>query len=188
VNSPASASGSREPSFQDPPVRNTFIHFQLPAPAVDERAVQSMPDGTFRRLLQAEQQDVLRVGAEEAGGEGCGSSCSSSTAPRDIAPGDQVCVQGLTKAPAFNGRRGTVQGFDEQTGRYSVVLTGEAGSSQLAKVKLENLVLVAPFKTPDCLELDDTVSCPSSTNSPTISFPRTPLWDEKPALTLTLLV
>jgi len=150
-----------------------------------------MPDGTFTRLLQAEQRDVLKVAgtqdAREAGVEG-----SSRIGPvsRDIAPGDWVCVQGLTKVPAFNGSHGTVQGFDEQTGRYSIVLTGEAGS-QLAKVKLENLVLVTP-KTPDnfsahCFELDDDVLC-SSPGSPRMSFPCTPMWDEKPVLSLTSLV
>jgi hypothetical protein len=179
-------------------VRNTFIHFGETTQPADERVVQSMPDGMFGRLLQAEQDANSSACATQAG------SCSSTT-PGDshagnalvagaVVPGAVVCVQGLTKAPAFNGRCGTVQGFDADTGRYSVLLasaTADSGS-QLAKVKLENLMLVTPpvagpRYTAPSLDLDDS----SASDGSGSSIPCTPMWEEEQSratLSLSMLV
>lgn len=56
-------------------------------------------------------------------------------------PGTQVVIEGLTKAPAFNGHSGVVLSFDSGTGRYNIQLSVEACSAgnQIAKIKPENL-------------------------------------------------
>jgi hypothetical protein len=57
-------------------------------------------------------------------------------------PGSEVIIDGLLKAPAFNGQKGVVQSLDADTGRYSVLLTEGAG--QWAKVKGGNLRWAMP--------------------------------------------
>jgi hypothetical protein len=59
-----------------------------------------------------------------------------------FSPGSEVIIDGLLKAPGFNGLRGIVQSLDADTGRYSVLLI--EGSRQLAKVKGENLRWAIP--------------------------------------------
>jgi hypothetical protein len=50
-----------------------------------------------------------------------------------------VVIQGLVRAPAFNGRVGVVQSLDSETGRYDVLLGPQTSGQQRAKVKYENL-------------------------------------------------
>jgi len=57
-------------------------------------------------------------------------------------PGELVVVEGLVKNPAFNGRSAIVQGLDEATGRYNILLSSVNGPQQ-AKIKAENLRLIA---------------------------------------------
>lgn len=58
-------------------------------------------------------------------------------------PGMEVVIQGLVKMTAFNGQRGHIQSFDVQTGRYDICLAKPAAGHCLAKVKCDNLFLVA---------------------------------------------
>lgn len=87
-----------------------------------------------------------------------------------------------------------MQGFDADTGRYSVLLasaTADSGS-QLAKVKLDNLMLVTPpvagpRYTAPSLDLDDS----SASDGSGSSIPCTPMWEEEQSratLRLTMLV
>eukprot|EP00747_Dinoflagellata_sp_TGD_P089330 gnl/TRDRNA2_/TRDRNA2_164283_c0_seq5.p1 gnl/TRDRNA2_/TRDRNA2_164283_c0~~gnl/TRDRNA2_/TRDRNA2_164283_c0_seq5.p1 ORF type:complete len:359 (-),score=77.26 gnl/TRDRNA2_/TRDRNA2_164283_c0_seq5:95-1114(-) len=88
-----------------------------------------------------------------------------------IAAGTEVVIEGLVKAPAFNGQCGVVQSFDKETGRYAVLLA----SKQLAKIKRANFRLVAP-SPPPCyarkLWLDVQAPCAGT------EVPSTPLWAE----------
>lgn len=53
--------------------------------------------------------------------------------------GTFVEIQGLVRAPAFNGRVGTVHSIDANTSRYDVLLTSPSGEQQWTKVRYSNL-------------------------------------------------
>jgi len=62
-----------------------------------------------------------------------------------VSSGTMVVIQGLVKAPAFNGRLGKVHSFNAEDGRYDVLLANPPADKALtrwAKVKYENLKLV----------------------------------------------
>jgi hypothetical protein len=117
------------------PVRNTFIHIDETA---DERAIQSMPHGMFRQNILAESASRMSGKVETHSNEPEVIPSTSEpeaeplTGPADPAAQGQsgqqaplgigalVVVEGLTKAPAFNGLSAVVQGWDEATGRYSM--------------------------------------------------------------------
>lgn len=143
------ASGNASPSASpmaapEISVRNTFIHVEEVGP-VDERVVRSMPHGMFSKcwqeetLTQASQSPTARSPEAAA-------SLPPEEATKDILlNGSEVLIEGLTKCPAFNGLRGTVQSLDEETGRYNVLLASHDGSAgQCAKIKGDNLRLVVP--------------------------------------------
>lgn len=73
------------------------------------------------------------------------SSAASSVAPA-FRVGEEVAIIGLSKAPAFNGKCGVVQSFDQVTGRYNILLKSEGATPQLAKVKGDHLQ--RPFFSP----------------------------------------
>mmetsp|Transcript_97353 Transcript_97353/g.172368 ORF Transcript_97353/g.172368 Transcript_97353/m.172368 type:complete len:358 (+) Transcript_97353:46-1119(+) len=148
------ASSSREPMIE---VRNTFIHFD--SGSADERIVQSMPHSMFRQCLFEEQQAASGRASEEqpaavalepaaciAAALQCTTGPLLDEGGRQLNPGTEVMVQGLVKAPAFNGRCGLVQSWDEETARYSVLLSMPSAPSgyQQAKIKPENLLLTLP--------------------------------------------
>merc|ERR1712217_394843 len=85
-------------------------------------------------------------------------------------------IEGLTRAPAFNGRRGVIQSLDEEIGRYTILLSspGSSGGRQWAKVKRENLRLAAapPPAFAPSLVLED---C-SAPNGHLYDMPETPVW------------
>merc|ERR1712187_584099 len=54
----------------------------------------------------------------------------------------------LQKLPAFNGSEGTVQCFDQENGRYSILLATPAGGHRWAKVKPENVQVVPRLLQP----------------------------------------
>jgi hypothetical protein len=136
-------------------VHNTFIHMK-DAP-VDLRAVQSMPHGMFRQCLQSEAASQSTEADDMPAFPSTPSSVSSEPEMEPMAEsmaghsqrllpfsiGTLVMVEGLVKAPGFNGRSAVVQGFDEATGRYDIVLASTSGSQQ-AKIKEENLRMVCP--------------------------------------------
>jgi hypothetical protein len=132
-------------AFQDVAVvhvRNTFIHVE--AASTDERVVQSMPHGMFGQCLAAErsQKDTK---AHERDSE---ITPPPSPPPSGLAfsPGALVIVEGLEKAPAFNGLSAVVQNWDDACGRYTILIgsVGVNGGCQQAKVKEENLRLLLP--------------------------------------------
>jgi len=131
-------------------VRNTFIHFE--GASVDERAVKSMPHGMFKQCLLAE------FSQEYMGYTGYDTPTTASEPDLEQTPcvgethvghrlalsvGALVVVEGLVRVPAFNGRSAVVQGFDEATGRYSILLASSDGCQE-ARVKEGNLRMVLP--------------------------------------------
>lgn len=121
------------------PVRKTFIQFDETA---DERAVQSMPHGMFRQSILAESHGQTAPEPEAEPVTSPPAYEADRHAPLGI--GALVVVEGLTKLPAFNGLSAVVQGWDEATGRYSIMLVSVEGGCQQAKVKQENLRLLMP--------------------------------------------
>lgn len=151
-SSPEDGRGANLPHVQ---VRNTFIH--IDTGAADERIVQSMPRSMFRQCLLEEQASANVNEEAMAGGAQPDESMSSMDAamPQNsgnaiLIPGTSVEIQGLVKAPAFNGLRGVVQSWDEESGRYSILIPASTAASgyKQAKVKAENLVLVLPSCSP----------------------------------------
>jgi len=131
-------------------VRNTFIHME--SPPADERAVQSMPHGMFRRCIlsecskEVEVTPVASIPSAEPEAEPTVPSTddeAEEVAPLELCPGALVVVEGLVKLPAFNGRSAVVQSFDEETGRYNILIAS-SGNCQQAKIKKENLRVVLP--------------------------------------------
>lgn len=122
-------------------VRNTFIHFE--SVSMDERTVQSMPHGMFGKFMTAEisQKHSMdnKLGIEESNVD-LGEKQLAFTA------GALVVVEGLVKAPTFNGLTAVVQGWDEASERYRILIGSIDGSSgsQQAMVKEENLKFVLP--------------------------------------------
>jgi len=137
---------------EDLKVRNTFIHYG-DAPA-DKRAVQSMPHGMFRQCILTESVPKSMT-CEDEYPDSVFPPTPSSEAEAEpteyivneqtfkLCVGALVVVEGLVKAPAFNGRSAVVQGWDEATGRYSILLASSDGSQE-AKIKEENLRMVLP--------------------------------------------
>jgi len=148
------------PSASGIEVRNTFIHFE--DMSGDGRVVQSMPHDMFRKCLLAEvsnaQATSISDGAQvpEASTRPVPLALQSAMAlpapapatGRSLAPGTKVVINGLVKAPAFNGLSGTVQSLDEESGRFNILLSSPVGSHQTAKVKGENLLVVSPPPPP----------------------------------------
>jgi len=185
-NSSSNSPREGQPTKKELQVRNTFIHFEESSKAKgDERVVQSMPDGVFRQHLLAEA-------AERAAASGCGvvqgeaekqlpAADEGSDLQDVLSPGMQVCVHGLVRAPAFNGRSGIVQApFDREAGRYSVLLSLENGTTQLAKIKADNLRRMADASErprPQGLDFESPAS-PASGYHGNV-FPGTPLWEDR---------
>jgi hypothetical protein len=128
--SPASTFRGMPPWFRLPPgleleVQNTFIHFKKPQ--IDQRIVQSMPHCMFQKCLLAE----ISSGHEKT------DRCCI---------GAEVTIMGLSKLPAFNGLRGTVQSLDEQSGRYIILLAAPVSGHKTVKVKRENFHVASAEK------------------------------------------
>jgi len=129
-------------------VKNTFIDDWIDAESTptDERVVQSMPHNMFGRCLKA-----------EISGHGLSATQSdeSATSPpvktelrwsdavveeQTFTLGTEVVIDGLLKAPVFNGARGSVHSWDAESGRYNVLLASPTPTGQRwAKIKGENL-------------------------------------------------
>merc|ERR1711879_933565 len=65
---------------------------------------------------------------------------------QSIKLGTEVIIEGLVKAPSFNGALGVVQSFDVESGRYNVLLDGGSPGQRWAKIKGENLRQASPRK------------------------------------------
>jgi hypothetical protein len=130
-------------------IRNTFIHIgDLP---VDERVVQSMPHGMFKQCLSSEAVEAFKgapfcdTPTSAGGGTPVESDVDADHTSQSstFSPGALVKVEGLVKLPTFNGCSAVVQGWDESTGRYNILIACSGGIQQ-AKIKEGNLSILLP--------------------------------------------
>lgn len=160
--------GAETPSLPEGlQVRNTFI-CGIDDEPVDNRAVRSMPHGMFRQnLLEDICSQAGTTPAASRAADGVQHAAmppsppvetvvvprtadDSNNAQMFFAPGIDVVISGLLKAPAFNGLVGTVQSFDEESSRYNILLPAPVGPTgqRWAKVKGENLCLSISSQPP----------------------------------------
>lgn len=166
-------------------VRNTFIDLET-APAMDDRAVRSMPHGMFSRCLHSEMASgdatldrIVIPQAMPRAAQVFNPACiaaPSIQAPMALAPGTEVVIEGLVKSPAFNGQHGSVQSFDMETGRYNILLAvAGPGHHRWAKVKRDNLQLALPPPPPSAppsLMLGANVARDASEDCSNLAAPR----------------
>jgi hypothetical protein len=146
-------------------IRNTFIHISETLP--DERVVQSMPHGMFKQCLRSEAADACKgkcMQRQSTALEACKGTffCDTPTSAGDtpnlseseldweragqsskLGVGTLVQVDGLVKLPTYNGCSAVVQGWDDATGRYNILIASPSGLQQ-AKIKEENLSILSP--------------------------------------------
>lgn len=138
-----------EGSHQNVSVKNTFIDDWIVADAgpTNTRVVQSMPHNMFGKCLSEELSagdelapDDKDLGERQKVLDSTPKSHKSLEEEHFITLGSEVVIDGLVKAPSFNGARGIVQSWDGETGRYNVLLAAVPAEGQrLAKIKAENL-------------------------------------------------
>lgn len=136
-------------------VRNTFICGIIvdDDEPIDERTVQSMPHGMFRQHLLHDMCEQAKASASHATASKAPAlappaaaapapqPCVPPTdAPCHFAPGADVMIHGLQKVPFFNGLAGKVESFDQDSGRYKVLLPAPVSGQRFAMVKADNLV------------------------------------------------
>merc|ERR1712023_296710 len=119
-----------------------------------------MPHGMFKKCLLAEQPHSQEAVGYATPTTCCNTPTSASEVEAELrllpvvdegqdskqlalVTGALAVVHGLVKVPAFNGKTAVVQGWDEVTGRYDILLA-LSGNCQQAKIKEENLRVVAP--------------------------------------------
>jgi len=142
--------------------------------------VQSMPWGRFAHELEEELvakrvlQDITQVRSQTPPTPPVLPPPSFPPSPPSTETklniGTEVVIEGLNKLKEFNGRLGMVSAYDEETGRYIVLLeqTGDSPTNR-AKVKLENLRQRFPpppahdastvLPRPGCLSTSPSSSC-----------------------------
>lgn len=135
-------------------VKNTFIDDWLDAntEVVDNRNVQSMPHNMFGQSLSAElagRGPSAEVRHEGVTPRTLATDPSFALTPerkepvaeeQQFAVGTKVIIDGLVKAPTFNGANAVVQSWDAESGRYNVLLDASSAAGQRwAKIKAENL-------------------------------------------------
>jgi hypothetical protein len=125
-------------------VRNTFIHFD--ERSVDERTVQSMPHGMFGKFMLAEASQKRDADTDRRVEDITPSNVALGDTRVAFSDGALVMVDGLVKTPMFNGLAAVVQGWDEASARYRILIgpVGGNGATQKAMVKEENLKLISP--------------------------------------------
>jgi hypothetical protein len=149
-----------ERSPQRVSVKNTFIDDWIDAEvtSADARIVQSMPHNMFGQCLSAEisqqtppvwedeESTQILAASKEVASIHVASAIESLEEDQFIALGTEVVIEGLVKAPGFNGAHGVVQSWDVESGRYNVLLSGQAQGQRWAKIKGENLRQASPRK------------------------------------------
>jgi len=156
---PSTNSGDCSP--QSVSVKNTFIDDWVhPSDTtIDARNVQSMPHNMFAQHLSAEMSGGAAAGANKGYSSAVSQIYSAATpmagtttkgAPAgpslmEYSLGTEVVIDGLLKAPAFNGAVGTIQSWDADSQRYDILLTCATPSGhRWAKVKSANLRRALP--------------------------------------------
>jgi len=147
-------------------VKNTFIDDWIDADVAraDNRIVQSMPHNMFGMCLSEELARAANDSVEASDSDRNDGISSPSPEAKEnqsdllLSParwveeplveeqmfdlGTSVVIDGLVKAPSFNGAVGVVQSWDAATGRYNVYLsTPTTTGHRWAKLKAENLQL-----------------------------------------------
>jgi len=121
-------------------VRGSFFHVDGVG-LVDENLVRSMPwmlgQCTWEQPVKAPA--ILSSSSAFLSTAPLVASVGVPTEPRHYAPGSEAMVEGLAKAPEFNGLTGVIQSYDVEIGRYNILLALRDGSHQLAKVRIDNL-------------------------------------------------
>lgn len=131
-------------------VRNTFIHVHIESAAIDERVVQSMPHNMFSQCIavesSAQRDPTPALEPEVKPTAGPFQMEAQAGQHASLTLGALVVVEGLVKVPAFNGHSALVDSWDEETGRYNIVIASAAapGGCLWAKIKEENLRVVLP--------------------------------------------
>jgi len=124
-------------------VKNTFIDDWIDADGVcpaNARVVQSMPHNMFAQSLSAEAAGQAISEASANIKEAPATEIAASETQYSFALGAEVVIDGLVKAPSFNGAFGVVQSWDAESGRYNVLLASDAINGQRwAKIRAENL-------------------------------------------------
>mmetsp|Transcript_88121 Transcript_88121/g.248764 ORF Transcript_88121/g.248764 Transcript_88121/m.248764 type:complete len:483 (+) Transcript_88121:57-1505(+) len=144
-------------------VRNTFI-CGIDDESADSRIVQSMPHGMFRQCLLEDMRNQASVlGSTFIAPPATEKLCARQPqtfslaaavdgfAPQPLfalVPGADVMIQGLMKAPAFNGLVGKIDSWDEETARFKILFPAPVCGQRFAKVKAENLVSAPAPKPP----------------------------------------
>lgn len=134
-------------------VKNTFIDdwINVEGSPADHRTVQSMPHNMFGQCLSDElsrQVGISRDGKEPGiAVVNKETTCAVTDTKQEhlFALGAEVVIDGLVKAPAFNGMSGVVQSWDVETARYNVLLASAPVNGQRwAKIKGDNLRYAFP--------------------------------------------
>jgi len=145
-------------------VKNTFIDdwIQTDGMPADGRIVQSMPHNMFAQRLSAEMSGHVTSAGQEFNeahedrhtyevttGAGCRIAAKPGVDEHQYALGTEVVIDGLVKAPMFNGASGIIQSWDADSQRYDILLTvATSGGQRWAKVKGDNLRLAMPCYLP----------------------------------------
>jgi len=167
-------------------VKNTFFHFELPAELGSSRRALSAPPSRCREPSSKSQKKdsaSLSICPLPAAAAPIAPPPASAPIMPRIPTGTEVEIEGLTRAPHFNGRVGVIQSFDVDTDRYDIELEAAVGSINTcrAKVKGTNLQIrapPAPTLPPSfvpTLSTDDAESIFASAPS----MPTTPRWEEE---------
>lgn len=155
-NDVASPRHPHEMLTRDMPVQRTFIHFNE-ASVGSSRRTLSAPGRTFwcQQMDTVESQISPRATKSRVAASGkdvtlVPSAPAVPTAPPPLsAPvnlprfpeGTEVEIDGLARAPQFNGLVAVVQSFDPETDRYDVVIHGVVGTSNTARAKVKGVNL-----------------------------------------------
>lgn len=155
-------------SPQSVSIKNTFIDDWVSSQGTtthEQRIVQSMPHNMFTQSLTAEMHAHGTSTVEGSSGAIASAVTSARLVPavpyvacespflleadeagrQAYALGTEVVIDGLVKAPQFNGAVGIIQSWDADSCRYEILLTFATPSGhRTAKVKAENLRRTMP--------------------------------------------
>jgi len=190
------------------PVRCTFVHFESPTELGACRRNLSAPPSIFRQRHSdmAEQRSSPRHAQPERASLGTtdthpatGLLCDTPFLLSSIAPagpaappplnapinlpriptGTEVEIDGLIRAPHFNGMVGVVESFDPDTDRYDVVIHAIDGASNTARAKVKGVNLRSRAPPPPCFAPTLSIGSVVEDEDCFDSEPTTPRWEEQ---------